>query len=532
MTRLRALALVAAVLVAGPSGAAVIRGKVKSGQGFVVNATSATGEGTRQTLGTDGAFRLVFPGTQARGATLQLISPNGRYFGPIVLRQHGGKAYIALAGRTANLGTIVLHEGYASPRKAVPGRVVDRKQVAAADAHGRPLGAGRLGVVAAGASLRRSVGREGGGDMSVNPGADDDGDGIINAFDADDDGDLRLDGVDADNSHESGGVFSTLFVEDLAQTLNVNVGAVTPVAIDALIHDHLNLVFYFDDEQLAGQTITSADVDCGALPYCAPGIGTAEFGGVSESPPDLFHGPWVSYDLNGDGLPNLEPITSHDGRGVHVASIRPLVTTAEIAAGDAFDVVFTTTTGVVRLPRSLPPYFVTVPAAISYDGGGGTQPITYPVAPGAPGTGGNPIALGTERLTLTFHRPQRPAIAGAESGAYVDMGHLHYGIPLQANNQEIACAGDYSALSPTLTDATTGSPDFALQLFPLTDSADDAAPSADNTLSFTLDLGSCLRRAGVDPAGQTLRLNLTATGESRPGGVDRAAQTITVQLPG
>ena len=532
MTRLHAFAVVAVVLAATPAGAVTIKGKLKSGQGFVVVGTSATGEGIKQTIGADGAFKLAFPGTQARGATLQLVSPSGRYFGPIVLRQRGGKAYIALAGKAANLGTIVLHEGYASPRKAIAGRLVDRKQVATADAHGRPLGAGRLGVVAAGASLRRSVAREDGGGQTINPGADDDGDGIVNAFDADDDGDLRLDGVDADNSHESGGVFSTLFIEDLAQTLNVSVGAVTPAAIDALVHDHLNLVFFFDDEQLAGRTITSADVDCGTLPYCAPGTGTAEFGGVSESPPDLFHGPWVNYDLKGDGLPNLEPITSHDGRGVHVASIRPLVTTAEIGPGDAFDVVFTTTTGVVRLPRSLPPYFVTVPAAISYDGGGGSQPITYPVAPGAPGTGGNPIALATEQLTLTFHRPQRPAIPGAESGAYVDMGHLHYGIPLNAGNREVACAGDYSNLSPTLTAASPANPDFAFQLFPLTDSADDAEPSADNTLSFTIDLGSCLRRAGVDPAGQTLHLTLTATGESRPGGVDRAAQMITVRLPG
>jgi hypothetical protein len=524
---LAASAGLAAFLAAGPAAAAVIRGRVRGGQGFVVSGTSASGEGVSQTLGPDGSFRLAFPGTSSRGATLQLIAPSGRYFGPIVLRRRGRRAYIALAGRSANLGPILLRDGWATPRRLVPGRVVDRQRVATADEHGRPLGAGRLGLVAAGA-LRRSATTAA---EETDPGADPDGDGIVNAFDADDDGDLVLDNVDADNSGESGGVFSTLFVEDLSQSLNVNVGQVTPPAIDALVRDHQNLIFYFDDGQLEGRTITSADVDCHTLRYCAPGTGTAEFGGVSESPPDLFHGPWVQYDLNGDGLPNLEPIMSRDGRGVHVASIRPLVTTAEIAPGDAFDVVFTTDTGVVRLPRSLPPYFVTTPAVVGYDGGGGPQTLAYPVAPGAPGTAGNPILMTSERITLTFYRPQRPAIAGAESGAYVDMGHLHYGIPVTVTGREVACAGDYSGLSPTLV-AAPASEDFAFQLFPLTDTAADAAPSAENTLAFTLDLGSCLRRAGVDPAGRTLSLGLTATGESRPGGVDRAAQMLNVRLPG
>ena len=65
--------------------------------------------------------------------------------------------------------------------------------------------------------------------------------------------------------------------------------------------------------------------------------------------------------------------------------------------------------------------------------------------------------------TLTVYRPQRSAIAGAEPGDWIDMGHLHWGIPLTANNQEVACAGYYSNLSPTLM-PVSGS-DFAFQLF-------------------------------------------------------------------
>jgi hypothetical protein len=47
-----------------------------------------------------------------------------------------------------------------------------------------------------------------------------------------------------------------------------------------------------------------------------------------------------------------------------------------------------------------------------------------------------------------------------------------------------------------------------------------------------VDLGACLRAAGIDPAGQTVELTLTAAGESRPGGQDRGAQNIAVRLPG
>ncbi len=525
-----ALLLLALVLsMSAPAGAVTVRGRVAGGTGYLIAGTSAAGEGVSQKLGTAGTFALVFPGTSAAGASLQLVGPDGHYFGPVVLRHRGRTAYLTLAGRSVNLGPITLADGYARAKRQAAARVVDRRHVASADASGRPVGAGRLGVVAAapGGSVRRA-----GSPGQHEQGADDDGDGIINAFDADDDGDLVLDNNDQDNSGESGGIFSTLFV-DLAQSLNANIGEVTAAAIDAIIADHLNLIFFFDDGQFPDETIASADVDCFTLPYCARGTGTAIMGGLSESSPDLPRGqPWINYDPNGDGLPNLEPIVSHDGHSVHAASILPHATTAEMAPGDAYTVIFTTATGTHALPRSLPPYFVTTPAVVSYDAGAGPQTVTYPVASGAPGTGGNPIAMTSESLTLTLYRPQRPGIAGAESAAYVDVGHLHYGIPLDVNNQEVACAGDYSGLSPTLTAADGSGGDFALQLFPLTDAADDAAPDPARTISFTIDLGSCLRRAGADPTGLTISLGITATGESRPGGVDRTAQMLNVRLPG
>src|SRR5207237_935105 len=97
----------------------------------------------------------------------------------------------------------------------------------------------------------------------------------------------------------------------------------------------------------------------------------------------------------------------------YVASIRPRATTAEIAPGDAFDVLFTTPTEVVRLPRSLPPYFVTSPAVITYDVGAGPQAMSYPVASDGPGTNSHPIVMTSEQIGLTLYRPQSTAIPGA-----------------------------------------------------------------------------------------------------------------------
>ena len=523
-----ALALSLAVLATSMAEAAkAIRGRVRGGKGYVIVGTSVSGQGVSQTLGAAEKFALRFPGTSGRGATLQLLAPSGRYFGPVVLRQKGSTAFLALSGNPANLGQIVLHDGWAAAVRAVPKKAVDRSRTTNVGADGAPSGAGRLGVVATtAAALRASAAI---GDDPHSPGADPDGDGIVNAYDADDDGDLILDNEDPDNSADRGGVFSTLFVT-LNNSLNANVGTVTRSAIDASVHDNMNLIFFFDQRELEGKTIQSADVDCHTLSYCAPHVGTGELTGVSESSPDLPRGPWVNYDPNGDGFPNLEPITRSDGT-FYVASIRPLATTAEIAPGDAFDVLFTTPTEVVRLPRSLPPYFVTSPAVITYDAGAGPQAMSYPVASDGPGTNSHPIVMTSEQVGLTIYRPQRTAIAGAEPGDWTDMGHLHWGIPLNVNNHEVACAGYYSGLSSTLTAVSGGSPDFALQLFPLQDTADDGPPDGSRSLSFTLDLGGCLRAAGVDPAGLTLVLDVTATGESRPGGVDRTAQFLHVTMP-
>ena len=76
-----ALAVTLAVLAAPAADAAKgVRGRLRGGKGYVIVGTSVSGEGVSQTLGASEKFALRFPGTSGRDATLQLLTPAGRYF--------------------------------------------------------------------------------------------------------------------------------------------------------------------------------------------------------------------------------------------------------------------------------------------------------------------------------------------------------------------------------------------------------------------------------------------------------------------
>jgi hypothetical protein len=537
--------LLAAVLpgssgVARAAGTVTVSGTLGGAPGYTMNAVSLDGRAVSKRLGRTGAFRLRLGAVAARGATLQLIRPDGRYYGPVVLSRRASRAFLALAGRPVALGTVRLRGGYATLARRLQARALGTASVRT-DVRGRPLGAGRLGLVVGTSRARRA--QSGVGNGGGAGGEDPDRDGVPNAYDADDDGDLQLDSVD-NGAGSTAGLFSTFFV-GFTEALNANAGA-TSQQVDALFagENAFNLVFYFDSGRFPGGTPTGAHVDCFTLVYCRRGDGTAILGGLSESSASLPRGGrWTDYDPDGSGYPNLERI---DGGGApaFVAGVQPRATTQQIRPGDTYNVVFGTNAGPVTVPTSLTSYFVTTPALVSYSSGGETTTVSYPIPPGSPGCcgrgdgspEGNPIPMSSDRLTLTFWRPQRAAIPGAESGSFTDMGHLHYGVVPggQDLGREFSCAGQYSGLSPTLTEEPGSGifPEQGAQLFPLVDSGDDAAPSPDRTLSFTVDVGACLRAAGVSSAGRTVTLTLTAASASRPGGQDRAAQRIAVRLPG
>ena len=264
------------------------------------------------------------------------------------------------------------------------------------------------------------------------------------------------------------------------------------------------MIWFFDGGMFKqeGLTVTGAHVDCGTLLYCRRGDGTAIMGGLSESSPSTPRNvPWVSFSPDGSGLPNLDRVTMHDGRAVWATSIQPRVGTGDLRPGDAYDVVFNTSAGERHVPTVLAPYFVTTPAISTY--AVGTAPavtVAYPPTADTPGSGpSNPILLdATGKLSLTIWRPQRLAVPGAETGDFMDMGHLHYGLTgtTPDGRREVACAGYYSNLSPSLTETAAGGQDFGMSLFPLTDSGGDTVPSVVDTLSFTLDVAGCYGAAG------------------------------------
>lgn len=527
----------ATLLVASSAQAArtTISGKLRGATGVTVIAVAANGTAVRQRLRADGRFRLSLP--SAKDTTLQLVSRDGRYLGPVVLRHSGKRAYTTLRGPSAALGALKLRAGYAVAVRPLAAALVNTRKAVTADKRGKPIGAGRLGLV-----RTKRVATAGFlpfgflAEPNSQPGADTDSDGVPNSVDADDNGNLVLDNVDPTTPAGTSGLFSTLYLP-FGDTLNADAAGVTTEQIDAVFSgaDRFNLIFFFSDGQFRGRTITGAHVDCFALVYCRKGDGTAIMGGLSESSPSLPRGtPWVDYSPDGSGYPNLEQMTSHDNHSVWAAGVQPRVGTGAIRPGDTYDVVFKSAQGDISVPTTLAPYFVTTPALASWSSNLASGTVSYPVAPGAPGTGGNPIQLDSGSMTLTFWRPQRAGIAGADRTSYVDMGHLRYGVmPSPAGvqvNSEVGCAGHYSAVSPELAPAQSND-SFADSFWPYRDSGDDAAPNAARTLSFRVDLAGCLTAAGVNPMGLQVNLSLTATSEPRAGGADRASQSLAVQLP-
>ncbi|MEA2420280.1 MAG: hypothetical protein QOE60_2486, partial [Thermoleophilaceae bacterium] len=111
--------LAVGAVCAAPAGAdTVVTGKVAGARGYTLNGTAASGQVVSQRLGRSGKFKLRFKGRTGRGATIHLIRPKGSYLGPIVLAGRRRQAFLALSGRSVDLGRIKLRGGYATPLKA------------------------------------------------------------------------------------------------------------------------------------------------------------------------------------------------------------------------------------------------------------------------------------------------------------------------------------------------------------------------------------------------------------------------------
>lgn len=522
-----------------------ISGSVTNGAGYSIYLLSRDGSSKTASIGSNNRFKISgLTKAKLKNASLQLIDPDGRYFGPVVLQNKKNKVSTTFSGRlgksqkTIALGKITLKNSYGTltaKNSANLSALVTKSAVNAVD--GKPVGAGEFGLVLSTATSSgikvNSVDQQGSGE-------DSDLDGIPNAFDADADGDLVLNSTDPDS--QGGEVPYTSLFLDFRGTLNSNVrSGLTDAAIDAVIggENKFGIAAFIALPEDVAPNVTGGYVVCdNSLAYCRPNTPTGYFSGVTESSPDFRGRPWIEL-LTSDGFPRMEIIQLSGGKAV-VASFQPRVGRAQFRPGDVLRAVLTSDTRELGSKTfTLEPYFVSVPAIQSYNAGLGIVSIDYNAVSESSGSipgvsPSDPIILSsTGQLSLTFWRPQRQAIRSDETGFY-DWGNNNYGVVI--GEAQATCAGLYSNVSLELIEDTSPLGEESSVFFnrgangyPYRDSLGDRAASVSNTLSMTVDLKTCLSRAGRSPG--TYYVTLSAAGESVTGGQSVAAQGFYVQIP-
>lgn len=500
--------------------AGTIKGKLKGNapSSYKVVAVAKDSRSTVANVSASGAFRI----SAKRGTTLQLVSTTGRYFGPIVAAK-GSKAYATLTGTGGNLGSIaVMSGGFGTVKYGMKNKkIFSNKPSIFYNKSTGPRGAGKFGLVSAAVtSAQKDIGT-----LASELGEDGDKDGLPDLLDLDDDGDLLLD-VNDEVTHQdadfSAASFSTLRL-DLVSSLDPSASGSTDSILDDFVKNNLILALFVRNHTGGAQTLSAVNIDCQSLNYCKSGSGTATI--RMDNGPLAEGATWVTYDPDGDSLPNLQ-LTNSSERAAEIG-IRPRATRSELRPGDTVFFKLATSTGNLTIPGIIPFYFVTAPTVTQYtDAAGVSGTIIYPVSEGGAGTDSNPIQLQGTNLSLTFRRPVRQNVEGAEAAGLIEMGGLQYGIEMSVQGSETGyrCAtSEYSGLSSTLSAISGGS---SAQI--LKDSGSDAPTSASGgMLSFTVAVGTCLERQGYIHAGKRVTVQLVATSEQN----DQTSQSVTFRMP-
>lgn len=420
-----------------------------------------------------------------------------------------------------------------------------------------------------------------GSDQTVTgAGGDQDSDGIPNAFDVDDNGNRTLDAVDPNSSvTAAANPWSDIRFDFTGGGANFNAGLNSPPSLSdvasAIGSDmgHYGLWFFLSEETLkaAAGTSTSLDwvrVDCGTLQYCGQNAdGTSvpystSFGVIGEAqsaftsqfgngqvlwsnvngaayncPPGMTDGQFTRTDANlGESAPlnGMVLTCRNNGQGterIWNAMIKPQTGSATLTTytpGDVFTIQYKVHGDATlhTYSMTLAPYFLTVPGLVSLNG-----------STSLPTSNGDTIAPDSNGvLTMTFHRPQRAAIAGetnydGSAATFMDIGGLHYGFIIGAENTEFGCGPTYyTGLSGLQTDAINSQ---GQNLWPTsdqmkTDRQVDApsASGAPNTLTIRVDFSGCLAAMKAS-FGHTIDMrnayvSLTAAGEFLTGGANRS----------
>ncbi len=462
--------------------------------------------------------------------TLQIRGADGSYQGPVVAAGSGRRIVVGFR-EGAKLGDIVRRDGYWVLRRPLARRSQDRGRTARAR-NGAPIGARSFGLV-----RTASTGKDG-------RGQDADRDGIPNAFDVDVDGDRILNNVDPARRTTfsptspyrvawllSVGIKQSFLAEDmgLAQgvagfALNQNAKPATMTTeqfenlrdIAGRIRGMLVFTLPHGDEVL--------ELDCGGLTYCSgPGSTGRDITQFRLFPRD--------FDPNRDGLGTMEPTTlplnpQRDGIGVGErlspsAKVFVLKPTAahfgDVAAGDTFiERVSRAGKQVSQQPVMLNYTFGTVPALAAWSDGSRQTTVTYPVPRRGDGTSETPYRSqqypnGT--LAFTIWRPQRRSFpAAGERGDWIDVGRLLY----SAAGFLEGSGGDRVWTCPTSA-YSTGDPNIRVEPDGLRDLRSDSPLDRAQTLTFSVNVGACLRHSGIDPATVTASSAIYVTASSDLG---------------
>lgn len=556
MTRLRTFFLTSSVaaagtlvLAAGASAASTttLKVKVTGLKGGSVLAVNSSGTAVRSKI-KSGTTSLRVPRSKVSGTSLHLADAAGRYRGPVVLTSKGSKAWLTLGKgarkSSVSLGTARARSGYAALSRKASTRLLLTSAYAKAS-RGVPVGAGRLGLQKAAGSARAAQGSS----ETIPGGTDPDRDGLPSNIDVDDNGNGILDNQDASQTPTSDGIFASMNLRPSNSGVNVNATGVTDAQIDANLTSDFgfSITFYLSRPPSDGE-VTGAWVDCGALPYCNYQTGTALIGGLSESRSDLPRGtPWRNYKPDplapGNGLEEL----ARDNFRSWAMGLIPKATSAQLSPGDIYNVNLNLAAERIDINTiALPSYPVTVPAVKTVTTGGTSTELTYGDS-NAPGTNdGSAIPLSSSGdLSMVYWRPQRRGVPGAGEQPFMDMGRLHYTITVgglrvpdggsgglrdvQAQ-REFSCDASGNALFPETAPPGT--------FFGPADPAEDSAPNAASTRTYSTNLRTCIEQAlptafpslGSIPAGAVVNASFTASGEERRGGADRATLSIAFRL--
>jgi hypothetical protein len=433
------------------------------------------------------SFRIAAP---APKVTLQLVSSDGRYAGPVVLGGGGRRVIMGLKA-PAKLGTIdvIAAKGYARLAHRLSRRRLDSARWAHAK-HGIPIGNGlNLGLVT---SKRNGSAAAGGDQAHV---------GIPNELDVAVPGTHILRSLaplkianalakraslaraaaapTARSAAEQsppppppggeapppgsppppggspppgsppppGGSGTSLgpsarspwmaqLFLSMNETLNDDVAGVSVAEIDATLQSKLNLKLLNIPAKAP-----RLELDCNGLSFCSQGgtgqaeleglpasIGAGEFSSVPFPAGSLD--PATGFgEIVGPDVPN--GLLGNDAHETLELSLDPNATSEQIGSGDVVTLVVGEGASSFQMPTTVDFVFNTVPAIVSYsDTAGDSGTISYPDTSNL-GTNANPIKVaagpnGDVVMTFTLYRPQRQGVAGAGEPAFMDIGHLGY----------------------------------------------------------------------------------------------------------